>query len=169
MTRKTMETMTVQVLLTELETARESLDRAFACLIPAPKIVEALNNEQLISGLSAPRSPTVKFITENGFTIERVCEQEASATDSANGCHFIVRGPNDEERRVTVAFSEAAIRLVQSSQPSIPLSLNSPFWLRCAERDLATYLWKKNELPPGGRLIIDQLLVEDQYLARLYD
>jgi hypothetical protein len=160
-----MESMTVQVLLTELETARESLDRAFACLIPAPKIVEALNNEQLISGQSAPQYPPIKFVTENGFTIERVCETEASATDSASGCHFVVRGSNDEERRVTVAFSEAAILLVQSSQRSIPLSLNSPFWLRCAERDLATYLWEKNSYPPAGRLTVDRLSDENLRLA----
>jgi hypothetical protein len=164
-----MESMTVQVLLTELETARESLDRAFACLIPAPRITKPLYNELPTSGKSAYRSPTIKFVTENGFAIERVCERESSTTDSACGCHFVVRGPNDEERRVSVAFAETAIQLVQSSRGASSLPLNSSFWLRCAERHLATYLWEMNEVPPGGRLIVDQLLVEDQYLARLCD
>lgn len=161
-----MESMTVQVLLTELETARESLDRAFACLVQTPRI---LNDEPRISVKPATRNPTIKFVTENGFTIERVCEQEASTTDSANGCHFVVRGSNDEERRVTVAFAEARIWLVQGLQQSTVLPLNSSFWLRCAERHLATYLWEMNEVPPGGRLIVDKLSVEDQCMARLSD
>lgn len=157
-----MESMTVQVLLTELETARQSLDRAFACLVPAPKI---LTNERRIYGKSAPRNPTIKFVTENGFTIERICEREGSTPDSASGCHFAVRGPNEEEHLVTVVFGEAAIRLVQSLQPSSPLSLNSPFWLRFAESHLATYLWEKNDYPPGGRLMLDQLSEENLRLA----
>lgn len=148
-----MESMTVQVLLTELETARESLDRAFACLSPVPRI---LNEWPWTSGTPAPRNPTIKFVTENGFMIERVCERQELTTDSPSGCHFVVRGPDDKERRVIVVFGEAAIRLVQSSR-STPLPLNSPFWLCCAERQLATYLWEKNDYPPAGRLTIDQL------------
>jgi len=153
-----MESMTVQVLLTELETARESLDRAFACLVPTPRI---LNNERRLSVNPAPRDPTIKFVTENGFTLERVCEREESVTDSASGCHFVVRGPNDEERRVKVTFGEAAIRLVQSLQSPVPLSLKSPFWLRFAESHLATYLWQENDYPPAEQLIIDALSEED--------
>jgi hypothetical protein len=164
-----MESMTVQVLLTELETARESLDRAFACLVPAPRITKPLHNEARTSGKSAPRSPTIKLVTENGFTIERVCEREESFTDSARGCHFIVRGPHDEECRVTVAFAEEIIQTGPEFTRIILVALNSSFWLRCAERHLVTYLWEKNELPPGGQLIVDELSVEDQYMARLSD
>ena len=149
-----METMTVQVLLTELESARESLDRAFACLAPAPKI---LNRESRISSKPVPRSPTIKFVTENGFTIERTSERDELTTDSASECHFVVRGPDGEERRVTVVFGEAVTRLVQSLQRSSPLSLNSLFWVRRAERHLATYLWEKNDYPLEGRLTIGHL------------
>ena len=156
-----MESMTVQVLLTELETALQSLDRAVACLVPAPKI---LNNEPRISGKSCPRNPTIKFVTENGFMIQRVCEREQSSSDSASGCHFVVRGPNDKERRVIVVFGEAVMRMVQR-QRSFPLLLSSPFWLRCAERHLATYLWEKDDYPPAGRLIIEQLSHENLRLA----
>jgi hypothetical protein len=157
-----MESMTMQVLLTELETARESLDRAFACLVPPPRI---LNNDPRISVNPVPRNPPIKFVTENGFVIERVCERKESANDSANGCHFIVRGPKEDDRRVSVAFGEPAIRLVQSLQPSSPLSLHSPFWLHFAEGHLATYLWEKNEYPPDGRLTIEQLSEENLCLA----
>jgi hypothetical protein len=156
-----MESTTVHVLLTELETARKSLDRAVACLVPAPKI---LNNQGRKSSKPAPLSPTIKFVTENGFTIERDCEREESPSDSASSCHFVVGGPDDEERRVTVVFVEEAIRQVQR-QRSIPLGLNSPFWLGCAERHLATYLWEKNDCPPVGRLTIDKLSAENLYVA----
>jgi len=156
-----METMTVQVLLTELETARESLDRAFACLAPAPK---TLNSECRISSKTVPRSPTIKFVTENGFTIERACERDELTTDSAGGCHFVVCGPDGVERRVTVVFGEAAIRLVQR-QRSVPFQISSSFWLCCAERYLATYLWEKNNNPFGGRLTIDQLSDDDLHAA----
>jgi hypothetical protein len=154
-----METMTVQVLLTELETARDSLDKALACLVTAPKI---LNRERRILGKPCP---TIKFVTENGFTIERTCEREKSPTDSASGCHFVVRGPDHRERRVTVVFGEAAIRLVQSLQSS-PLALDSPLWICRAERYLATYLWKENDFPLHRHLTIDQLSAQNVRLSR---
>jgi hypothetical protein len=157
-----MESMMVQVLLTELETARQSLDRAFASLNPTPQI--ALHDEPT-PVKSASGNPTIKVVTENGFTIERVCETEDSTTDSASGCHFVVRGPNDEERLVTVAFGEAAIGLVQILQESNPLSLASPFWLHFAESHLALYLWEKNDYPPGGQLMIERLSEENLRLA----
>lgn len=161
-----MESVMVQVLLIELETARQSLDRVFASLNPAaPEIPKPLRHKTAASGKTASRNPTIKFVTENGFTIERVREREGSATDSAGGCHFVVRGPKDEERRVIVAFGEAAIGLVQSLQESIPLSLLSPFWLRFAELHLATYLWERNDYPEGGRLIIERLSDEELRLA----
>lgn len=147
-----MQGMTVQV-LTELETARACLARAVARLVPAQKI---LNDELQVSIEPTASNPTIKVVTENGFTIERACERDASPTDSASGCHFVVRKPDDEERRATVIFGEAAIRLVQSSW-STPLPLNGPFWLARAERYLVTYLWQKNDLPPNGKLTIDQL------------
>lgn len=166
-----MESMRVRVLLNELETARESLDRAFACLLPSPGIrIDAENTQNLAVGDANLLDPPVKLITENGFTIVRLCELGQGSSDSATDCHFIVGGPKGGERGVTVGFAETAIRILQSQQPkSKPLPLSSPFWLHCAERHLAAYLWEKNEVPPGGRLIVDQLSVEDQYLARLCD
>ena len=157
-----MESMMVQVLLTELETARQSLDRAFASLNPTAQIGV---HDKPTPVKSISRNPTIKVVTENGFTIERVCETEDSTTDSASGCHFVVRGPKDEERLVIVAFGEPAIGLVQSLQESSPLPLLSPFWLHFAEIHLALYLWEKNEYPPDGQLMIERLSEEDLRLA----
>ena len=63
-----MESTTAQVLLTELEIARGSLERAFACLVPVPK---ALNNEREVLSNPLPRNHAIKVVTENGFVIER--------------------------------------------------------------------------------------------------
>jgi len=157
-----MESTMVQVLLTELETARQSLDRAFASLNPIPQL--ALHDKPTPVE-STPRTPTIMVVTENGFTIERLCEtEEPATTDSASGCHFVVRGPNDEEQLVIVAFGEAAIGLVKTIQGSNSLSRSSPFWLCFAERHLAEYLWENNHYPPGGLLTIDQLS-ENLHLA----
>jgi hypothetical protein len=157
-----MESSTVQLLLSELETARGSLDRAFACFVPGPK---TLNKEAWILSDPAPGTATIKVVTENGFVIERFCEREASKTDSASGCHFIVRGPNDEERHVTVVFSEDPVGVIRSMQRSNRLSLDSHFWLECAESQLADYLWTKNDYPPGELLIIFDLLDQNLRLA----
>ncbi len=158
-----METITVQVLRTELEIARESLDRALECLIPA-RITSPLHNETWTSGKCARRNPTIKFVTENGFTIERVCEWDGSITDSASSCQFIVGRPLDEECRVRVTFADKILQVL--ARESSPGLLNTSRWWRCAESHLATYLWEMNKVPPGRRLVVTQLRVEDQYLAR---
>lgn len=166
-----MESMRVLVLLNELETARESLDRAFACLLPSPGItIGAEHTQNLAAGNANLVEPPIKLITENGFAIVRLCELGAGRSDSASECHFIVGGPKGGDRDVTVEFAEAAIQLLQRQQAkSKPLPLTSLFWLRCAERHLAAYLWERNEVPLGGRLVVDQLSVEDQCLARVRD
>jgi hypothetical protein len=154
-----MESMTVEALLTELEHARESLEKAVACVSPALQITAAHEKQELVAPDS--QKTIVKVVTENGFVIERVCEREVSIIDSARECHFVVRGPDNKERCVTVTFGPAAVRLVQSLRSTGPISLTSPFWLRFAENHLATYLWKENDYPPAGYLTLDQLSQEN--------
>jgi hypothetical protein len=101
------------------------------------------------------------LVTENGFSIVRVCELVPGSSDSASECHFIV-GSNGGVRSIKVEFNEAAIALVQAQrESSTPLSLTSSFWLHCAERHLATYLWENDGYPPNGRLMVDWLTAED--------
>ena len=154
-----MESMTVQVLLTELEHAREYLERAVACVNPVVKTGLTREEEDLFA--PASQKAIVKVVTENGFVIERVCEREAGFSDSASECHFLVVAPSGEERRVVVTFGHEAVRLVQNLRSTRPISLTSPFWLRFAETHLATYLWQENEYPTAGRLKIDQLSGEN--------
>ncbi len=166
-----MESVTLSVLIKDLETARESLNRVSACLLQSPKITAgAPNKVHLAAPDSAIRNPPIVLITENGFSIVRLCEREPSTRDSASECHFVVRGPSGGEHSVTVGFTETEIGLVQIQRElSASLSPTSAFWLQCAERYLATYLWKNNTYPPDGTLIVGKLSVEDLLMARRWD
>ncbi len=117
---------------------------------------------------TAPHSH-VEVVTENGFGIARVSELGLSARDSVGACNFIVGLASGGVRSVKVQFTEAAIALVQEERQTNALSNTSPFWLYCAERHLAAYLWENNGCPPDGRLIVDSLSVEELLMATRWD
>lgn len=125
----------------------------------------AVTKEHLGAANSFARNSHVEVVTENGFCIVRVCELWVSNRDSASACHFVVGLAFGGVRSIEVEFTEAAIALVQQQRQMNPLSLTSSFWLHCAERHLATYVWENNECPPGGRLIVHSLSVEDLLVA----
>lgn len=115
-------------------------------------------------------SAHIEIVTENGFCITRACELKVSGSDSASECHFIVGIASAGIRSVRVKFTEAAIAMVQEQrQRSIPLSLANSFWLHCAERHLAKYVWENNECPPDGVLTIDSLSPRELLSASHWD
>ncbi len=124
----------------------------------------ALRNEEALRSRKA-QQPPVEFVTENGFSIVRLCEVDPSTRDTAVECRFVVRNPEGWEHQVTVEFDEDLIALIQQRRHR-PLSLSSSFWLECAERQLATYLWQSDSCPPGGRLILSELSSDYFLLAR---
>ena len=105
-------------------------------------------------------SAHIEIVTENGFCITRARDLKVSGSDSASECHFIVGIASAGIRSVRVKFTEAAIAMAQR-QGSAPLSLTNSFWLHCAERHLAKYVWEHNECPPDGLLTIDSLSPKD--------
>src|SRR5437660_4493349 len=109
------------------------------------------------------RSP-IKYLTENGFFIVRVSEIDPSVTDNPSECRFLVQHEQDSERRIRVSFDESLVAHLRLRR-RIPLSETSMFWLVCAESSLATYLWEKNDYPPDGRLIINELSPDELMLA----
>jgi len=129
----------------------------------------AINKERLATAKSTAPNSHVEVVTENGFGIARVCELGLSSSDSARACHFIVGMASGGVRSIKVKFAETAIALVQEQRQTKPLSLTSPFWLHCAERHLAAYVWENDGCPSHGRLIVDSLSAEDLQMAAQWE
>ena len=107
----------------------------------------------------------IELVTENGYTIVRSREALSGETGRYK---FIVSDSEGRACEVIVGFDSAAIRLVQRCR-KVPLSSNSTFWINCAERSLAVYLWEKNQCPPHGRLRLKEICLDDLDAARRWD
>ena len=107
----------------------------------------------------------IKFITENGYSIVRRSEVDHSTSDTARESRFLVQNLNGWERAISVGFDEALIALIQSRRRSSSLSIDSKYWLICAERYLATYLWENDSYPPEDKLTISQLSDDELLLG----
>jgi hypothetical protein len=110
----------------------------------------------------------ISLVTENGFVIVRSCDLEGASPDVPGHYCFVVEGPNGMEHEVTVEFSQEAIALIQRRRRSL-LSPENSFWLACAERSLATYLWETDQLPPQGTLLIEEVCLRDLEVARRWN
>jgi len=126
-----------------------------------------LNRDRLPAVSSTLPNAHVEVVTENGFTIARVCELGLANNDSAGECRFIVSSISGGIRSIRVEFTEAVIALVQAKYPT--LSRGSTFWLACAERRLTEYLWQNDCCPPNSLLKIDSLPAEELLLAARWD
>ena len=128
----------------------------------------ALNRRQVIPGRLAQDSSPIEYVTENGFSIVRLCEVDGLLTDTARECRFVVRNGSNWQREVIVHFEETLVAQIQSqrrNQRRSRLLEASVFWLICAEQCLATYLWENDNYPDGGRLNISELSVDALVLA----
>ena len=106
----------------------------------------------------------IRYLTENGFSIVRVSEVDASVRDTAQDCHFLVQYDQQSAREIRVGFDEKLITQLRLRR-RMALTDTSMFWLVCAETCLANYLWEKNDYPPGGRLIVNELSPDELMLA----
>jgi len=130
----------------------------------------AINKDRLPTVSSAPPNSHIEVVTENGFSVARVCELGLSSSDSANECHFIVARSSGGVRSVRVVFTEKVIALVREHRhASAPLSLSSSFWLHSAEHHLTAYLWENDCCPPDGLLQVDSLSTEELQMAARWD
>jgi hypothetical protein len=109
------------------------------------------------------RAP-IKYLTENGFTIVRLSEIDASVKPAPSDCRFLVQHDDRSEREIRVAFTDALIENLRiKRRTSLPEA--SPFWIVCAESCLAQYLWEQNEFPPNDQLIVEDLSPDELMLA----
>ena len=69
---------------------------------------------------------------------------------------FLVRDPQNMERMVAVEIADDAVVQIEL-RTSLRILLSSSFWICCAERHLATYVYENDDYPPGDRLRVEQL------------
>ena len=77
---------------------------------------------------------------------------------------FLVRDPQSMERIVAVEIADDVVVQIEL-RTSLRILLSSSFWICCAERHLATYVWENDDYPPDDRLWVKQLDPEDCILA----
>ena len=117
------------------------------------------------SRISKPQSPTVSLLTENGYTIIRLCEIDHSTTDRAERCHFRVANSHGQECNVTVHFDQTLIRTIQELRKQRALALTSQYWTIMAEKYLAAHLWMEDAFPARGEITFRRLSDDDLLLG----
>ena len=124
----------------------------------------AVKKENLEVDSAAARCRPIELITENGFSVVRVGERDETSRAPEGVYVFMVRDPEGSERENTVEIDQHAAReITRRSRGRI--SSESSYWICCAERRLAEYLWENNKYPPDGKLRVEQLTLEDLNLA----
>ena len=124
----------------------------------------AVKKEQLdLNSEAAGRRP-IELITENGFSIIREADIGAADVPPPGTYTFLVGTPNDYELEITVELDQGfrnEVRRLSGGR----LSRESSYWICCAERHLATYLWDEDDCPPNAALKVGELTPEDVNLA----
>ena len=112
----------------------------------------------------AARARPIELLTENGFAIVRQWECAGAPPPSMKPYHFLVSTPQGLEREVVVDVADSLIADVHVRTGG-RVSARSSFWICCAERQLANYIWEHDECPPDNKLRIDECDAEALMLA----
>ena len=127
----------------------------------------AVRRRQLTPDCLVNVSSPIQYVTENGFSIIRLCDIDKSIAAGGTKHSFVVRDPHGFELQITVDISDSAVAEIVS-RSRWRLSLNSSYWICCAERHLASYLWENDGYPPEARLTVEVLTLDDLNLARCW-
>src|SRR5690349_13027955 len=106
----------------------------------------------------------IKYLTENGFSIVRLCEVDQAISNTPIDCGFLVQRDDGPVHEIHVSFRQQLVADLLFRRRT-PLSDTSVFWLVCAESCLANYLWERNEFPPHDSLAIQELSPDELMLA----
>lgn len=120
---------------------------------------------ELVTEYSPAEDRPVEFLTENGFSIVRLCEIDNSIPAGGFRHRFLVRDPDGFELEITVDIAERVAQALASRSRG-RLTADSSYWVCCAERHLADYLCEQEDYPADARLIVDQPSLDDLNLAR---
>jgi len=101
----------------------------------------------------------IELWTENGFSIYRAWEVDRVAPPTGN-YHFLVRHPEGLEHEVAVEIAEDLIVKI-AIRTEGRIAPDSSFWICCAERHLAAYVWEYDDYPPADKLWVKSLDPED--------
>jgi hypothetical protein len=128
----------------------------------------AVNRRQVIPDSLPTVSSPIQYVTENGFSIIRICDIDESISAAGTTHQFLVRDPDGYELRITVDVSDSAKeQIFRRSRDRI--SNDSSYWISCTERHLASYLWENDDYPPDAKLTVNQLTLDDLDLAVRWD
>ncbi len=124
----------------------------------------AVKKENAELDSAAARCRPIELITENGFSIVRPSESDGPKRAPEGTYVFMVSDPEGSELEITVGIDQKAVNEVTLRSRG-RISSESSYWICCAERHLAEYLWENNNYPPDGKLRVEQLTPEDLNLA----
>ncbi len=124
----------------------------------------AVKKENLEVDSAAARCRPIELITENGFSIVRAGESDGPRRAPEGKYVFMVRDPQGAEREITVGIDQQAVSEITLRSRG-RISSESSYWICCAERHLAEYLWKNDDYPPDGKLRVAQLTLDDLNLS----
>jgi hypothetical protein len=124
----------------------------------------AVKKENLEVDGAAARCRPIELITENGFSIVRASELDGARPLPAGKYDFVVCDGRGDQLDITVEIDrKVAVEITLRSRERI--SSQSSYWICCAERHLAEYLWENDGCPPDERLRVEWLTPRDINLA----
>ena len=133
-----------------------------------PKARNIVIEERLAAHNSQAARNPVEYQTENGFAIIRLGDVDRSVSMVGPRHYFIVRDPHGYELDITVEIANDAVAEVMWRCRG-RITLESSFWITCAESHLAMYLWENEDYPPDARLFVNELTIDDLDLARRWN
>lgn len=108
----------------------------------------------------AAHSRPIELLTENGYAIVRQWEIHQIPAPTNGTYSFLVQREQDLELEIIVTIGAELFADI-SRRTRGKISNSCSFWICCAERHLANYLWEKEEYPAGNRLTVDYLDPDD--------
>jgi hypothetical protein len=124
----------------------------------------AVKKENAELDSAAARCRPIELITENGFSIVRPGESDGPRRAPEGRFVFMMRDPEGSELEITVGIDQQAVNEVTLRSRG-RISSESSYWICCAERHLAEYLWENDSCPPDGKLWVERLTIDDLNLA----
>lgn len=110
----------------------------------------------------------IEFLTENSFAIVRQWEADGSPAPADGRFCFLVRDQEGAECEVKTEIANGLIADTAFHTRG-RIQLSSSFWICCAERHLAGFVWEHDGFPDGDRLLVETLDPDEVILATRWD